>query len=354
MTHDEREVPLDPFETDMLAELLAARADLDTTTADSNIAPMVPHRRRRHVFIAAAGVAAAGLVAVATTLVTEQSNPASATPALPRPLAFAPGTRAAAVALLDRAAHLQDTAPRPVGPVLYAKTQNYAMSTDISHRRSTTVVSTTVREVWEATDGAARVTEYAQDTWPAGGDVGGPKPVGGINHTGVYKPGGWADTNAGLPTTTQNALRVLKNQVAKQISSFTASPSAGVYNFAIGDRVKADLEGGTASPGQVAANYELLATAPGVFYAGQVTDNSGRTGEAVGVQVSYQDPLSTGIQYFVIEPATGAILEVELVDTPAPPALHLPPGPTVQEYSVILDSGRVSALGASPTLPGHS
>jgi hypothetical protein len=125
-----------------------------------------------------------------------------------------------------------------------------------------------------------------------------------------------------------------------------------VYDIAIGYQAGNDLDAATASPGQVAANYELLATAPGVFYAGLVTDNAGRTGEAVGVQVSDEDSLSTGVQYFVIDPATGAILEVELVDTPAPPALHLPPGPTVQQYSVILASGRVSTLGATPP-PGQ-
>jgi RNA polymerase sigma factor (sigma-70 family) len=353
MICDERGAPLDEFETAMLAELLAAQDEFITLVGEGGLDTKVvtfgtPRRHRRRV-LAVVGVAAA-LVALAAALgITRHGGTASATPALPQPLAFSRGTHAAAIAFLAQAANLQNASPQTTGPVLYTKTQDYALSTSVGRHLATTVVSTTIRQVWEAATGTV-VKEYTQDTWPAGGDVGGPKAVGGIDHTRTYKPGGWADDNAQLPTSSSAALPALRAEVAHSKAS-DSYLDAATDNFTIGDLVAGDLDTGTASPGQTAANYELLASAPGVFYAGQVTDNAGRTGEAVGVVVS--DPtvsIGVGTEYFVIDPTAGAILEVEQVDTPnAPPGLHLPPGPTVQQYDVILASGHVSTTEAVPT-----
>jgi hypothetical protein len=353
MICDERDRPLDEFETAMLAELLTAQSEfiaakgggLDSAKVVAFDAPRRHHRR----ILAVVGVAAA-LVALGAALgITRHGGTASATPALPQPLAFSRGTHAAALAFLAQAATLQNSRPQTPGPVLYTKTQDYALSTSVDRHLATTVVSTTIRQVWEAATGTV-VKEYTQDTWPAGGDVGGPKAVGAIDHTGTYKPGGWADDNAELPTSSSAALAALQAEVARSKAS-DSYLDAATDNFTIGDQVAGDLNTGTASSGQTAANYQLLASDPGVFYAGKVTDNAGRTGEAVGVMVS--DPtlsIVTGTEYFVIDPITGAILEVEEVDTPnAPPGLHLPPGPTVEQYDVILASGHVSTAGAVPT-----
>jgi hypothetical protein len=353
MICDERDAPLDEFETAMLAELLAAQAEFITLAKErvrqANVAAFEAPRRGHRRVLAVVGVAAALVALVAALGVTRHGRNASASPALPQPLAFSRGTHAAALALLAQAATLQNAGPPPTGPVLYTKTQDYALSVSVGRHLATTVVSTTIRQVWEAATGTM-VKEYTQDTWPAGGDVGGPKAVGGIDHTGTYKPGGWPDDNAELPTTSSAALAALQAEVAHSKAS-DSYLDAATDNFTIGDQVASDLDTGTANPGQTAANYQLLATAPGVFYAGQVADNAGRTGEAVGLMVS--DPtvsIVTGTEYFVIDPTTGAILEVEEVDTPnAPPGLHLPPGPTVEEYDVILASGHVSTIGAVPT-----
>ena len=352
MICDERDAPLDEFETAMLAELLAAQDEFISLSREAGRPPtnVATFGSRMHYrrLLAVVGAAAA-LVALAAAMgITRHDGTASATPALPQPLIFSRGTHAAAVAFLDQVANLQNASPQTTGPVLYTETQDYALSTSVGRHLATTVVSTTIRQVWEAATGTV-VKEYTQDTWPAGGDVGGPKAVGGINHTGTYKPGGWADDNAQLPTSSSAALAALEAEVAHSKAS-DSYLDAATDNFTIGDQVAGDLDTGTASPGQTAANYQLLASAPGAFYAGQVTDNAGRTGEAVGVVVS--DPtlsIVTGTEYFVIDPVTGAILEVEEVDTPnAPPGLHFPPGPTVQQYSVILDTGRVSSTGALP------
>jgi hypothetical protein len=352
---DDRSVPLDEFEQTVLARLLEAQAEMTGgSDADGKVVPLRDGRRHRRPVTVLAGAAAVAAVTVASVAVaTRHDNSASATPALPAPLAVTSGGHAGATAFLERAAALQASSSAGTGSVFFARTQNYSLQTDVGRHLSTTVVSTTIREVWEAANGSATVKEYDQGTYTAGGDIGGPEAVGGIDHTGTYKPGQWADPNNQLPSTTAPAaLSALNAEVTHAESSYS-STDAATPNFTIGDIVAGDLETGTAVPDQVAANYQLLATAPGVFLAGDVTDNAGRRGVAVGVMVS--DPslsIVTGTEYFVIDPATGAILEVEEIDSPnPPPALHLPPGPTVEQYSVILQSQRVGTVGTVPT-PG--
>jgi hypothetical protein len=59
--------------------------------------------------------------------------------------------------------------------------------------------------------------------------------------------------------------------------------------------------------------------------------------------------LVTGTEYFVVSPTTGQILDVELVDSEAPPALRFPPGPIVESYAAILTSTRVPSIGSAPS-----
>jgi hypothetical protein len=299
-----------------------------------------PLRHRRAIVGLVAAVVAA-LLGVA--IATRSSGPASATPALPRPLPFTQGTHEAAVGFLTKAAAMQTSREREPGPVGFARTQNYALQTAISRHKSTTVVETIVREVWEAPDGSALVREYRQDTEPAGGDVGGPRPITGLDHGGRYGPGQWVDTNVGLPSDVQAARSALLNNVSNA-ASFSA-------DILLADQVSSHLGTGTASPQQIAALYQVLAQLPGVFDAGVVVDNASRTGHAVGVVVS--DPAGgpvEAIEYFVIDPHSGQPLQLERVDTPNPPsALRLPPGPTVEEYQVILAAGQVDRVGVEAT-----
>jgi antitoxin (DNA-binding transcriptional repressor) of toxin-antitoxin stability system len=154
MICDEQDRSLDEFEMAMLAELLEAQGEFIDLAKDGGppakvVAFDVPRKHRRRV-LAVAGTAAALVALVAALGITRHGGTASATPALPRPLAFSRGTNATAVAFLDQAADLQNASPRTAGPVLYTKTQDYALSTSVGRHLATTVVSTTIRQVWEA------------------------------------------------------------------------------------------------------------------------------------------------------------------------------------------------------------
>ena len=138
--------------------------------------------------------------------------------------------------------------------------------------------------------------------------------------------------------------------------------------------IMAHLGEGTATSHQVAALYTLLAHLPGVFDAGAVADNAGRTGHAIGISTGTFDAgetclhltgtptaaamnaalarhhaLGEGITYLVLDPATGKPLQVEAVDRPnAPCALALPREPTVQQYNLLLHTGQVERVGQVP------
>lgn len=109
-----------------------------------------------------------------------------------------------------------------------------------------------------------------------------------------------------------------------------------------------------------------------MFDAGQITDNAGRHGVAVGIptgtfdagptcldtraglspsqidaKLAQHGALGQSTTYLVIDPATGKPLQVESVDTPnAPCALGLPREPMIEQYNVLLTSGQVASVGA--------
>ena len=297
---------------------------------------------------AAATVVIAAAVVGSLTLAT---GPASGTPALPQPLPFAHGSHEQAVALLERAAGLQQGAASSGGSVRYAKTQNYALQTDVANRVASTTVETTIRKVWLKNDGSAVTKSAIQDTTRAGEPVGAPSAQSTDDH--------WQDINAGLPNSPEAIASALLG------SDVTGSQR----ELILAQQVMAHLGAATATPEQTASLYSLLAHVPGVFDAGTVTDNAGRIGHAVGIPTGHFDSGSTctpvtggpaaidatlaaahalgeGMTYLVLDPATGNPLQIEQVDTPnAPCGLQLPAGPTIEQYNVILKAGTVAKQG---------
>ena len=183
------------------------------------------------------------LVAVgAVAVIGRGATTASAAPALPKPLAFSHGSSAEGVTLLEYAAVAQQNAPSRSGPVYYAKTQNYALQVTVGNHRSTSVVATTVRQVWRSPDGSTLVREYLQDTAPAGGDIGGPNSPGNLDHSGRYRPGQWADLNVGFPVDRAAA------QVALHNPNTDRTPS--LVNITLAYEIIQHLESGTANPRQ--------------------------------------------------------------------------------------------------------
>lgn len=299
-------------------------------------------------------VALAVVAGCAVGFVTFDAGPALGTPALPEPLPFAHGSHQQAVAILENAAALQERASSDSGTVRYAKTQNYALQTDVGHHAATTTVETTVRQVWVAPDGSATEKGWIQDTTRSGAPVGPAVAQSTDDH--------WQDINAGFPTS-QTAM----------VPALLGTGATGNYrDLILAQSIMSHLGLGTATPQQVAGLYRVLASLSGVFDAGTVTDNAGRTGRAVGVLTGTFDAgrtclpaggisrvdamdamlarnhaLGEGITYLVLDPATGQPLQIEALDTPnAPCGLHLPPGPTIEQYNVILGSGQVDRTGA--------
>jgi hypothetical protein len=293
----------------------------------------------------------ASVVASAIALLALGAGTAVGTPALPIPLKFGNGTHQQAVETLTSAAAAQTQSPAGNGAVRYAKTQNYALQTDVSRHHATTVVETTVRQVWISPGGSSVEKSWLQDTTRSGATVG----SSGTQSTDSH----WQDTNASLPTSPTAVMSALLG----------SSASADDRDVTIAQGVMSHLSEGTASAAQNASMYEVLANLSGVFDAGTVTDSAGRTGLAVGIQTGtfdagrtclsvsgpssqveqtllQQHALGRGITYLIVDPTSGAPLEVEEVDTPsAPCGLRLPPQPTIEQYNVILHAGQVANVG---------
>ena len=137
----------------------------------------------------------------------------------------------------------------------------------------------------------------------------------------------WVDTNCGFPTSASAV-------VARLVGADGSDMDRQDRDYALADGAMAQLGLGTATPRQVAALYRVLESLPGVFYAGTVTDDAGRLGQAVGVPSGLVNTPPTpvpknlfvpagcahakggaGWDYFVLSPKTGQPLEVEEVDS---------------------------------------
>lgn len=302
-----------------------------------------PARTRRHVSGSRwgwrAAIGAAAVVAVAATVILTHQGTAQADPALAVPLPFTTGSHASAAAFLNHAAAALDKSTEgSSGSVRYTSIQSYAPQTSVRHHKVTTTVGTTVFDIWYAPNGATQVEEYSQAQDMAGGDVGGPAPVKDADHTGWAN---WPDPNRGMSGDPAAA----RTQVGQQIDNWSTS-TAAEQSLDLQIEILYNLQAGTATNAQTAAYYRILASTPGVFDAGPVTDRLGRPGHAVGVPNPGQEAGNTAARYVIIEPMTGRVLQTENDMAHPPSALKMPDRPWVDEYHVIRDSRMVSSLGA--------
>ena len=310
-----------------------------------------PRRAPRRWALIVAGSVVALVVAGTVVALQAGGRPAVASPALPTPLAFGHGSHQAAVSFLDSVVALQQE-ETPTSGIVYSETQGYALGADVaSAQRSTTYVVTTVRQVWVRADCTALEESRTQQANAAtGANVGVPGATSAEPN--------WQDTNCRMPSSPQ--------AVAFRLVGPGASSDQELRDYALADGVMTQLGLGTASPAQTSALYQVLATLPDTFYAGTVRDDSGRIGQAVGVPVGTVNsgPPSPSVstappgcahavpgeawEYLVVDPATGRPLQVEEIDSTPPCALQLPQRPTVGQYNVILNAGRVFRVGEVP------
>ncbi len=282
-------------------------------------------------------VAAAAAVAVATVTVLGQRS-ASAAPALAVPLPFGRGSHTAARAFLLQEAALLDRTPASAagsGLVRFTEIQDYSPQVTRSHGKTSTAVDTTVRQIWYAPDGSTQVKEFNQAQDLLGGDVGAPKPVTGIDHTGWAN---WPDVNKGFPTA--------PTQVTARLISGTGGVDAGNRLEVLKEQAAQQLQTGTATPAQTAGIYRVLAGVGDVFDAGVVTDRIGRKGHAIGLRSHAVEAGNFDATYLIIDPGTGMVLQTENAATRPPSGLKLPAKPWVQGYDVIRQARQVAAKGA--------
>jgi hypothetical protein len=334
---NEREVPLDEFETALLTELLAAQAELVATTPDSgepsNIIPIggrhrpagvaaATGRHRRAGRLLAVGAAAAVAASVALVSVAHRS--------------WAPvGASPAAAAVLDSASRATVSTPL-VGTgateYRYTKAQvtevrtltcppgrcgvpaSESLAGQLDHRSSNDSFSyylPGVEETWVSESGSGRLhITYGQarflsahdaQVWQESGTPfpqhdpidtaisAGQLPVGPNNLTAT----------ADLPT---DAI-ALQAAIVERFEGGHPDPAA-TFSFASDLLARSD-----ASPALRGALYQVLASTPGVQLAGNVKDPLGQTGNAVviiGHSIGYE---------LVIDVTTGMILEERQVST---------------------------------------
>lgn len=285
-----------------------------------------------------AAVIAVAATAALVVVTTVRSQPATAAPTTPQLLPFAHGTRSGAVAALSAAAEHVSSQPFGTGPVTYSRVQSWALNVDVHRRHASTTLNTAIVQTWYALDGTTREQETNRITSPLVGLS--PQGHDAASTTTVDPPGVSPNRNADIPTGPTAVVQVWLRDHVRFPGEFSADVTYG------GDITQRLAEGNT-SPAQDGALYRVLATLPGVFDAGHVTDRTGRPGQAVGIVTSGPGSLTTGTEYLIFDSVTGRLLEIDNVWGPnPPPGLHLRPGPIVAQFEILLDSQRVSALGS--------
>jgi len=216
------------------------------TTARARAAVLPPPRRSRRprwpFALAATATAAAAALAI---VVVQSGSPQSAAAAVLKRTA-----RTAA----DQAA----TAPPRPGQFVYTKSRSLNESTSVAHGQATSTFVDQTREAWIGTDGSGRLRETS----------GRDHMNENFGRGGLY----FMDLSK-LPTDT-DALRSLIEQ-----RKVEGGPPGDAETFTIvGDMLRETY----ASPQLRAALYEVAAGLPKVELVGEVKDQSGRTGTAVG------------------------------------------------------------------------
>jgi hypothetical protein len=330
-------------ETDAAAALMLPSIKatvMSAIAADSPVAtvaqPRTLHRRSwqvRGLVAAAVVVLAAGVEQVAT-----RQQGAVAAPAQAVPLPFAHGTHAEAVTFLKHAtAAVLATPVAGSGPVRYVKLQQYAPQITVGHHKVSTTVGTTVTQVWYAPDGSTQVTEQNQEQDLLGGDVGAPT----VGHVKLPDTTHWPDPAKGFPTTVAAARKALID-VAQLGQQANADDTLSVEM----QDLESLLASGTTNAEQTAAVYGVLATTPGSYDAGTVTDRLGRVGHAIAVPIpGVTEPGNLATLYLIVDARTGAVMQTEFDDLRPPSGLKLPDRPYVGDYNLINVSRRVAAKG---------
>jgi hypothetical protein len=288
------------------------------TTARAKAAVLPPPRRRtrRRWPFALAATAAAAVAAFVIVLLQSGSPDSAAAAVLERTARTAAGQPA--------------TAPPRPGQFVYTKSRSLNETTSVTHGQAINTVADQTREAWIGPDGSGRLRETSvgsrfmsdrdRQAWVAAG-----RPdLGGEFHSDErFGAGGlyFFDLSK-LPTDADSLKKTIEQRKVE------GGPPGDAETFTIvGDMLRETY----ASPQLRAALYRVAAGLPGVELIGDVKDESGRTGTAVG----YSNDRARNDLIF--DPKTSALLGERTVEHGK-----------VVSWTVYLASGVVDSTSATP------
>ncbi|MFB7419403.1 CU044_5270 family protein [Streptomyces sp. NPDC056210] len=306
---------------------------LETLLATPRIgAPVMRQRPRR--WWPAMALATATAAAVVYTVVDPfgaATQPALA--ATPRPLAYHPGSPAAAKVLqgiASRVEKLPDDRPA-AWKTEHFVWNSWSLSTRINGTNVTSAVVPEHRETWQNHDGSARwktrtlppvfQNEAQRKVWENAGSVG----AKSIRSQDSSEPD--AQHAATEPPTTVDGMK-------KWLANGQADLGPGLLYEVVSERVQDHVF----SPAQRAALLRVLAEVNSVHYMGTVKDRAGRTGEAFALS-----DRSGGLpskRTLIFDPNTGKLLadEEQILDDPG--KLNVAPN-SVIGYATFLTAERL-------------
>jgi hypothetical protein len=246
-------------------------------------------------------------------------------------------------------------------PYLYMKTRSSGIVTAVTGGRGWSFYAPTTRELWIARDGSGRlriiddpqrwVGAADREGWEASGR---PSPFsqGRARHVieedvppGRFRnflPGGTALSE--LPTNATDLAAWLEQRVQDPKAGAGAGNgfSVAVRTLALAAEI---LSNPFAPPELRAALYEAEGRIPGIEYLGEVTDELGRRGVAVGAESANSG--APTIYSLVFDPKTSQVLATQEEILEAPAALSDEGYPRT-ESTLYLESGATSSLGGKP------
>ncbi len=246
-------------------------------------------------------------------------------------------------------------------PYLYLKTRSTGLMTAVAGGRGWSVSTPTTREEWIARDGSGRVrTVEGPARWASTGDREAWEASGRI----PFLAHGWGrhvsqeEIPAGrfrnfLPGgTALSALPTDATELAAWLEQRVHDPKAGAgagNGFSVAVRtltlVAEILSNPFASPQLRAALYEAEGQVPGIEYLGEVTDELGRRGVAVGAESANSG--APTVYSLIFDPRTSRVLATQQQVLEAPSALPDEGYPRTESV-LYLESGATSSLGSRP------
>jgi len=291
------------FEERLLGELLVL---VERRSGTDGAPPLEPRRRqgrRRTVRALLAAAVLAVAIAIVVPLVVPADRPggpefASAAAVLHR-LARVAGNRRA------------DAAPS-AGQYVYTKsryTQTMSVGSD-GPGGSYRYVESAVRQIWIAPDGSGRLAEVSGDaSFPTPADQAAWR-ADGSQDLGAYSGADDTYQAGGLFFQDLSGFSTQQGQLKSELAAYAKKQNESMFEAA-GDLLRETY----APPELRAALFDVVAELPGVEYLGNVTDDAGRSGVALGVSKEGQT------DKLIFDKHTSALLgESTVTDASAPPS----------------------------------